>query len=216
MPRTLTQSNIGGPPPTVPKWPGGGGGGGDKDRPERGGSRQASITGIIVLMCASVMTFGAFLSAMVVRRGLNNDWGHFVVPTILWWNTAVLVISSIVIDTARRLLRRGRRGPFNLLWTAGTVLGTAFLAGQAVAWHQLDARGFYLGSNPSSSFFYVFTWAHAAHVVGALGAVIYVEVRALRYELGPSRRTLVDVSAIFWHFLDVLWLGIMGLFVFWA
>jgi len=53
-------------------------------------------------------------------------------------------------------------------------------------------------------------------VVGALFAVAYVEVRALRFELGPSRRTWVDVSALFWHFLDVLWLGIMGLFVYWA
>jgi cytochrome c oxidase subunit 3 len=73
-----------------------------------------------------------------------------------------------------------------------------------------------MAGNPSSAFFYVLTWAHAAHVVGALGAVMYVEYRALRYQLGPSRRTMVDVSAIFWHFLDVLWLGIMGLFVFWA
>ena len=61
---------------------------------------------------------------------------------------------------------------------------------------------------PSSAFFYVITWAHAAHVVGALAAVLYVEYRALRFELGPGRRTLVTVSAIFWHFLDVVWIGV--------
>ena len=216
MPRTLTQSNIGGPPPTLPDFPPGGGGGDDRDRPDRGGSRAASITGIIVLMCASTMTFAAFVSAMVVRRGLNNDWHALGLPRILYWNTAILILSSIAIDTGRRLLRRGKRVAFNWLWTAGTLLGTGFLAGQVIAWKQLGERGFYMAGNPSSAFFYVLTWAHAAHVVGALGAVMYIEYRALRYQLGPSRRTMVDVSAIFWHFLDVLWLGIMGLFVFWA
>ena len=216
MPRTLTQSNLGGPPPTLPDLPFGGGGGEDRDRSVPGGSRQTSITGIIVLMCASVMTFAAVVSAMVVRRGLNNDWGHIGLPQILWWNTGVLLLSSIAIDTGRRLLHRGKRVAFNWLWSAGTLLGTAFLGGQAVAWIQLHERGFYLTGHPSSSFFYVLTWAHAAHVIGALAAVMYVEYRALRYQLGPSRRTMVDVSAIFWHFLDVLWLGIMGLFVFWA
>ena len=216
VPRTATQSNLGGPPPTLPHLPPGGGGGDEKDRPAPGSSRQTAITGIIVLMCASVMTFSAFVSAMVVRRGLNNDWGHIGLPHILWLNTGVLILSSVAIDAGRRLLRRGKRVPFNWAWSTGTLLGAAFLVGQVIAWVELEHRGFYLRGHPSSSFFYVMTWAHAAHVVGALGAVAYVEYRALRFQLGPSRRTLVDVSAIFWHFLDVLWLGIMGLFVFWA
>ncbi len=217
MDRTITEANLGGPPPIGPDLPFGDGGGEDRDRrPIPGNSRATSITGIIVLMCTSTMTFSALVSAMVVRRGLNNDWGHIGLPHILWWNTGVLLLSSVAIDTGRRLLRRNHRAAFNWVWTIGTLLGAAFLAGQVVAWRQLAERGFYLTGHPSSSFFYVLTWAHAAHVVGALGAVLYVEYRALRFELGPGRRTLVTVSAIFWHFLDVLWLGIMGLFAFWA
>jgi cytochrome c oxidase subunit 3 len=216
MPGTLTQSNIGPPPPIEPELPYGGGDNNDRDRPEKGSSRGTSITGIIVLMCASTMTFAALVSAMVVRRGLNNDWSTVGLPRILYWNTAAIVISSVLIDAARRSLRAGKRLRFNWLWSAGTILGTGFLIGQVIAWNQLEARGFYVSGHPSTAFFYVLTWAHAAHVVGALAAVMYVEYRALRYELGPSRRTMVDVSAIFWHFLDVLWLCIMGLFVFWA
>ena len=214
---TLTQSNIGGPPPTIPDLPpGGDGGGDDRGRNDRRNQRNASITGIFVLMCASVMTFAALVSAMMVRRGLNNDWHKLPLPQILYWNTGVLVLSSIAFDLARRQLKRNKRRLFNWLWTAGTLLGAWFLVGQIVAWEQLAARGFFLQGNPSSAFFYVLTWAHAAHVVGALLAVSYVEFRALRFELGLSRRTWVDVSALFWHFLDILWLGIMGLFVYWA
>lgn len=214
--RTLTESNIGGPPPIIPDLPTGGGGEDSNRRPIPGNSRATSITGIVVLMCASIMTFSALISAMVVRRGLNNDWGQFGLPHILWWNTGILLLSSVAIDTGRRMLKHNRRVAFNWFWSVGAVLGAAFLAGQVIAWRQLEARGFYISGHPSSSFFYVITWAHAAHVIGALAAVLYVEYRALRYELGPGRRTLVSVSAIFWHFLDVLWLVIMGLFAFWA
>lgn len=221
MPGTLTEPtrskpSIGPPPPIEPVWPFGDGDNSDHDRPNPGNSRSASITGIIVLMCASTMTFAALVSAMVVRRGLNNDWTTIGLPVILWWNTGALIASSIAIDAARRVLRRGKRTLFNWLWSAGTVLGTGFLAGQIVAWKQLEQRGFYVSGHPSTAFFYVLTWAHAAHVVGALLAVMYVEYRALRFQLGPGRRTLVDASALFWHFLDILWLGIMGLFAFWA
>jgi len=214
---TLTHSDLGAPPPIIPDRPTGGGG--ENDRNRGGGARSygASMIGIAVLMCASVMTFASFVSAMVVRRGLNSsDWHRLPLPTVLWWNTAVLILSSVALDMARRRLRRNRRREFNWLWTAGTAMGTWFLIGQILAWRQLAEQGFYLAGNPGSAFFYVLTWAHAAHVVGALMAVGYVEVRAVRFQLLPNTRTWVDVSALFWHFLDVLWLGIMALFVFWA
>ncbi len=225
MPGTLEESLLedpvleddrgGPPPPILPDLPPGGGGG-DQNQPGRGNSRSASITGIVVLMCASTMTFAAMVSAMIVRRGMNNDWNRLGLPHILWWNTGALLLSSVAIDLGRRMLRKNRRVAFNWLWSIGTGLGTLFLGGQILAWRELAYRGFYIPEHPTTAFFYVMTWAHAAHVIGALGAVMYVEYQALRYQLGPGRRTLVDVSAIFWHFLDVLWLGIMGLFVFWA
>jgi len=214
---TVTQPLIGGPPPVDPNKPTGGGGGGDDgDKPDKRGSSLTSIVGVVVLMCASLMTFGAMFCAMVVRRGMSNDWHAVPLPHILWWNTGVLLLSSVAIDLGRRLLRRNRRPAFNIAWSAGTLMGTWFLIGQIIAWSQLESKGFFLKGNPSSAFFYVLTWAHAAHVVGALAAVYYVEFRGLRYELGPNRRSWVDASALFWHFLDVLWLGIMGLFAFWA
>src|ERR1039458_3710200 len=117
MDRTLTQANLGGPPPILPELPAVDPGceDRDRDRPIPGNSRQTSITGIIVLMCASVMTFAALVSAMVVRRGLNNDWGQVGLPHILWWNTGILILSSIAIDAGRRFLRKGNRPAFNIV-----------------------------------------------------------------------------------------------------
>lgn len=210
--------NGGGLPPVPPDLPSGGDGGGDSDArgPQPGDTRSSAMTGIVVAMIASTMTFASLLSAMVIRRGLGLDWRHVGLPALLWWNTGALVSSSFAIDFARRLLRRGRRQAFNRLWSLGTCLGTIFLIGQGVAWKQLADRGYYLAGNPASAFFYVTTWTHAAHVIASLAAVGYVEYRALRGELDPRFHTWVDVSAVFWHFLDVMWLGIMALFVFWV
>ena len=208
-----TGSGQGGPPPTeFDDFHGGGGG----DPEDRGASRRNSLTGIVVLMCASVMTFSAFLSAVIIRRGLGTDWRHVPLPTIFWWNTAVLLLSSVVLDAARRQLRQGSRVAFNWLWLGGTVLGLGFLAGQVVGWGQLVSEGFHLQQgNISSSFFYILTWAHATHAIGGLIALVYVAIQAFRFQMGPAKRTWVTVSVVFWHFLDVLWLGLMALFLAW-
>ena len=171
---------------------------------------------LYVLLAASTMLFAAFTSAMVVRRGLSDDWVSMAKPPILLVNTAILLASSLALELARRALKSGARARFNGWWTAGTALGMLFLAGQALAWNQLNAASVFISTNPSSSFFYVLTVAHAVHLLGGVSALFYVDVQALRLSLGPAKRTAIDISAIFWHFLDGLWLYLMVLFYVWG
>jgi cytochrome c oxidase subunit 3 len=217
MPRTLanSQSDRGGLPPIDQEpFPWEGDGGGDGSPNDRGASRKTSMVGLIVMMSASVMTFAALASALIICRGLRTDWQKMPLPWILWPNTAVLLVSSLVLDTARRILRRGKRVLFNWLWCLGTLLGAIFLAGQTMAWTELHATGRFLARNPSNGFFYVLTWTHAAHAIAGLCALIYVAVMALRFRLGPRKRTVVEVGTVFWHFLDVLWIFLMLMFVY--
>jgi cytochrome c oxidase subunit 3 len=172
------------------------------------------MVGLVVMMSASVMTFAALASALIISRGLRNDWHKMPLPWILWPNTGILLLSSVVLDSARRLLNRGKRVLFNWLWCLGTLLGAAFLAGQCMAWNELHATGRSLNSNISNGFFYILTWTHAAHAIAGLIALTYVAVMALRFRLGPRKRTVVDVSTMFWHFLDVLWIFLMLMFVY--
>ena len=197
-------------PPAGREWGGGGDPGG------RGSSRRASFTGLFVLLAASAMLFAAFTSAFVVRRGASPDWVSTPKPPILWVNTAVLLLSSLVLDRSRRALRTGHRTAFNFWWTGATALGILFLAGQALAWRQLRDAGIYVATTPSGSFFYMLTASHAFHLLGGLGALIYVDVQALRLRLGPAKRTAIDVTAIFWHFLDAMWLYLMALLYLWG
>jgi len=214
MSRTITHDVLQGPPPPPVEggWGGGGGGGFDG----RGAFRRASFTGLFVMLAASTMLFAAFTSAMVVRRGLGDDWASMAKPPVLLLNTGILLASSLALELARRALKFRHRANFNRWWTAATILGLLFLGGQALAWSQLNGGGVFISSNPSSSFFYVLSVAHAIHLLGGVTALCYVDVQAWRLRLGPAKRTVIDISAIFWHFLDGLWLYLMVLFYVWG
>src|SRR5476649_1330197 len=102
MPGSLTHDIVQGPPPPVDRGWGGGGGSG-------GGSRRVSFTGLYVLLAASTMVFAALTSALVVRRGLSDDWASMAKPPILWVNTAVLLASSLALEMAPRSQSRNSR-----------------------------------------------------------------------------------------------------------
>jgi cytochrome c oxidase subunit 3 len=216
MSGSLTQDTIQGPPPPPIDRGWGGGGSGSGGGEGRGADRRASFTALFVLLAASTMVFAAFTSAFVVRKGLSDDWVSMPKPPILLVNTLVLLASSFALDLSRRALKAGNRSRFNLWWSAGTGLGVLFLAGQAVAWHQLLQAGVFVATNPSSSFFYVLTASHAFHLVGGLASLVYVDIQAWRLQLGPAKRTTIDIAALFWHFLDGLWVYLMILFYVWG
>jgi cytochrome c oxidase subunit III len=175
-------------------------------------TRRASLFGLYLLLVSSAVVFLALVVAFLMRRTGAPDWVPIPKPRILWVNTVLLVVSSVCVELARERLKLRNRVDFNRWWTGATGLGVLFVAGQGLAWEQLRAAGLFIASSPSAAFFYVLTATHAAHVVGAVAALVYVEVQAVRFRLGPAKRTGIDVTAIFWHFLDVTWLCLMGLF----
>jgi cytochrome c oxidase subunit 3 len=177
-----------------------------------GVTRRASLFGLYLLLISSSVVFLALVAAFLARRSGAPDWVTIPKPRILWANTALLLASSACVELARERLKQRDRVAFNRWWTGATVLGVLFLAGQALAWQQLRAAGLFIASSPSAAFFYVLTATHAAHVLGAVAALVYVDVQAVRFRLGPAKRTGIDVTAVFWHFLDVMWLCLMGLF----
>lgn len=164
------------------------------------------VTGIVMALAAIFMFFAALTSAFIVRKGLGNDWVSFALPRILWFNTAVLLASSFTIEQARRSLAQELLSSFHHWWRITTGLGLLFLGGQLVAWRQLVDSGVYLSTNPSSSFFYLLTGSHGAHLLGGVLALAYVGLRSRRDVPWPRERAAVTISSIYWHFLDALWL----------
>jgi len=169
-------------------------------------------TGIWVALAAISMSFAALTSALVVRKGGALDWRHFTLPSVLYLNTVVLLASSVTLEISRRRIAAFMGGPRSQAanparWLYITLaLGLLFVAGQYVAWRQLSAQGLYLATNPSSSFFYVLTAAHALHVLGGLGGLVRV-IRKLNTLV--LRRSTLDATSRYWHFMDVLWIYLL-------
>lgn len=169
-------------------------------------------TGIWVGLAAISMTFAALTSALVVRKGGSLDWRHFSLPSILYLNTLLLFASSFTLEVARKKIAAFMKGQRDAasnpsLWLYATLaLGLLFVAGQYMAWRQLSAQGLYLATNPSSSFFYVLTAAHALHVLGGLGGLVRVIGKLNHLTL---RRTTLDATSRYWHFMDVLWVYLL-------
>ncbi len=169
-------------------------------------------TGIWVGLAAIAMTFAAFTSALIVRQGSALDWRHFTLPPVLYLNSLVIVGSSFTLEIARRRIATFMGGTRDksespALWLYITLcLGLLFVAGQTFAWVELKSQGFGLASNVSYSFFYVLTVAHALHVFGGLGGL----VRAIgKLNHAVLRRSTLDATSRYWHFMGVLWLYLL-------
>lgn len=208
-------------PPKIERSPANTGGGGNfRNMAPAGGLPRTmqqyapapASTGIWVVLAAIAMSFAALTSALVVRKGGSNDWRHFTLPSILYLNTLLLLASSISLEVARKrvasFMSAGRTGIVNpARWLYITLgLGLAFVAGQYIAWRELSAQGLYLATNPSSSFFYVFTAAHALHLIGGLGGLVRV---IAKLNTASLRRTTLDATSRYWHFMDVLWVYLL-------
>ncbi|HTZ30902.1 MAG TPA: heme-copper oxidase subunit III [Methylomirabilota bacterium] len=207
-PPVAEKKNGGGGGGDLPPAGGNGGGDGDKNR-RRQPSPNRYYTGMAIGIIAVLMFFMALASAFLVRKG-GADWAPVRIPALLWLNTAVLVASSITLEMARKRLSRSDEAGFRKLWLVTTLLGVVFLIGQVAAWRILVGQGIYLASNPASSFFYIFTGAHALHLLGGVGALIYVARRNFR-QADVTQSVAAEVTSYYWHFMDALWVFLLAL-----
>jgi len=124
-------------------------------------------------------------------------------------NTLVLLTSSLVLEVGARAIRRDRRRM--LLWCLlGTiVLGAAFVGVQLVEWSQ---KPFGVASHLYGSFYFVITGFHMAHVVVGLVAIGVLAIWTMRGRVGMAQHEHVSIAALYWHFVDVVWLAVFTTF----
>ncbi len=182
---------------------------------------QRSETGMWVGVAAITMCFAAFTSAMIVRQESSTDWQHFQLPHVLYLNTLILLASSVTLEWSRQRIAAisdaSQRAPESttallasgIYWLYVTAaLGFTFVLGQILAWRNLAAQGVFLATNPSSSFFYVFTALHAVHLLGGMGGLFYV-LRKLVRSGGSAETSGLSAFSIYWHFMDMLWVYLL-------
>jgi cytochrome c oxidase subunit III len=231
-------TDIGGRGPGV--RPPDGLGGGDPQRQPEGNPRlrrrlQRARIGLGAGATGISIFFLALASAYVVRQGggrlvegeFVTDWRPLTLPSIVWLNTVILLVSSVTAELARRQmfheptlteewLGLGRPTKRRALpWMGVTlVLGIGFLVGQYSAWQQLNFEGWFLQKNPSSSFFFMLTGAHAVHLIGGLIGLGWASACTVLLRPMESRQVATDISVWYWHLMGVIWLGLLGLMYF--
>jgi cytochrome c oxidase subunit 3 len=207
--------------------------------PNYGERLRRARMGLAVAMTPIVMLFVSFTAVYLIRRGFlsldlsNADFIQTWLPVRLPWtlllaNTAVLVVSSITIDLARReITREAALAPVQSIpgislgderrfpWLGvTTVLGIAFLAGQLLVWSNLSSRGFHLAGGTSSSFVYILTAMHGLHLAGGVLALFFANAASLLHRPVETRRIVIDVTSWYWHCMTGLWIYILVLFSF--
>ena len=227
--------DIGQKPP-APPISGGGDDGRGGDVPDYGARLRRARLGLLCGIATVGMVFISLTSAYIFRRGLPTfqgetnsyvrDWGSVDLPWVLLGiNTLILLVSSITMELARRkAARQAALAPLtsipgislgdekNFPWLGITVvLGFAFLVGQGLAWGVLHNRGFFVSTNPSSSFAFLLTIAHAVHLSGGMIALLWASSASLLHKPVEARRIAIDITAWYWHFMAVLWIYIFAL-----
>jgi cytochrome c oxidase subunit 3 len=244
MPATITHKpekkkrrdpGVGGIPPVVRRPTGGNGDGGDDNwEGAHGGPRELllRIRFFVFSALAADMLFFAVLVAIFFARQAGThmdprtheqigDWHPVTLPPILYLNTAILLLSGLTMEFARRNIFReidvleewlglGRPALHRALpWLGATLtLGVLFLTGQWMAWRQLAAQGFAFDqySTPASYFFYLITGLHGAHLLLGVAALV-VCVSALGWlKRVEYRQIVVDATAWYWHAMSLAWL----------
>ena len=222
------------PPRLAPGGPNGGGprdfdpgdrGGGDGDgrEPEGDSSRNSqanALFGMRVMLVSITVLFITIGVVYYARSESPANWQRIRPPGLLWFSTALIIVSSWTLEIARGFFQRARYIAYGRVLSITVGLGMAFLMSQLFALRELVDRGYFLRRNPHSSLFYVVTGAHAIHLFGGMAALFYLSIWAAAHpRLNPAevRRTRArnSVIALYWHFLDLLWVGLFLCLLFW-
>ncbi|WP_055048010.1 cytochrome c oxidase subunit 3 [Devosia sp. A16] len=184
--------------------------------PDFGASRDpAKRVGLGFLLAVVGSLFALLTGAYFMRRELG-DWQPLPVPPILWFNTAMLVASSLALEWAQRAVHRRSQVQLRLGLAAAGVFAVTFLVGQLIAWSELAASGYLVDGNPANSFFYLVTGLHGLHILGGLAALGWAGVKAWGRGGVESARLNVELCATYWLFMLFVWMVLFSLLAGWA
>ena len=167
----------------------------------------------LMFLLVSMTFVFALISIGYTYRLTLPDWQSLPDPGLLWINTLVLFLSSLFLERARKIARRGEIEKTKTYLLIGGFLTITFFLGQYWVSLELSQQGYYAAANPANAFFYMITWLHALHLFGGLIAwfrtMIKVRKGIQSYQIASS----VELCAIYWHFLLIVWIALFALMI---
>jgi len=169
-----------------------------------------------VSMISMVMFFAGLTSAYVLSME-RDDWVTFDLPQAFYVSTFLIVASSITLSLSQKLLKKDRRQLSLLLVVITLLLGIGFVWQQYIGFNQLKSVGlFFTGpeSTVSTSFIIGITFMHVIHLFAGLIVLFVVIYNHFKYKYKPNDLLGFELGAIFWHFVDILWIYLFFFFYF--
>ncbi len=154
-----------------------------------------------------VMLFAGLTSAYVVRAN-NGNWTVFKLPDIILISTALIVTSSLTMFAAQQAIKKNNFKLTTLALFITLALGIGFFFTQIAGWRELTSQRIYFmgkASNASGSFLYLIALVHLLHMVGGLIALTVSLIKTLLKKYSSADYLGIELTAIYWHFLDLLW-----------
>ena len=164
--------------------------------------------GMISLIIAESAIFTIFVVAYLFYMGksLSGPTPREVLETPIFF-TICLLSSSLTVHLASKSLERGKRGAFLGMWLSTIILGGLFLFGTGMEWHRLIYQhGLTISTNLFGTTYYSLVGLHAFHVTAGLIMLSIVAVFAVAGRVGAEHSQRIDVLALYWHFVDVVWI----------
>jgi len=179
-------------------------------RPEGTFDATPERVALIVFLAVATIVFSLFSVSYRIRMELP-DWTPLAEPTLLWFNTGLLILSSVLFQWARNISKSESLKNIKTAFIGGGVLALLFIAGQMITWSGLQASGFYVASNPANSFFYLMTGLHAVHLLGGLWVWSKSSIRLLSGGKIEDVRQSIELCTLYWHFLLIVWLVVFAI-----
>ena len=167
----------------------------------------------IWLLIASLATMFAAVASMYAYRLGDKPNYFFPWPPSLWISTGAIVLSSLTMCVAQRAARQGLMRKVLGYLAITLALGWVFVLSQFIAWLLLRHAGFYAQTNPFAGMFYLLTALHGFHLIVGIAWLIYIYSLAKHGALTGKRHLALELGAIYWHFMMVVWLVFFFLIV---
>lgn len=175
--------------------------------------RTSTTKGGLQLFLAVVTVLFLLISIAFLENTSLPQWTPLHEPRLLWYNTAILVLSSLTIQYAHALARKNKPERARQFLIISAVLTTVFLYAQVFAWNELLQEGFVASVNPAYAFFYLMTGLHGLHILGGVTVLILALGRISQDFSLKSVAATTRLCAIYWHYLLLVWIVLFGLLV---
>ena len=159
-----------------------------------------------------VMMFAGLTSAFIVKSNQTN-WVPITLPKAFWVSTAVIILSSITLQMALRSFKQREMNKYRSLIGITLILGVAFVILQWIGFQDLWAQNITFKGAGAGQFLYVIFGLHALHVIGGIITLIVMFIKAFVGKIKLYSAVPVEVAAIYWHFVDVLWIYLLLFFL---